>query len=343
VPTFQEILERQARGEAGGIDKEVLAQLAAIAGAGQEGVPFKTPSMENLLKAGVYGATLPFEALDEASLGLGGALAEEAGRAGAALEQKGIPGAGALGSAGAALGMVPFAASQAMEPFKGAGKAAKGAAKAARISALAGQMGEEGGLLGKLSKAGLPDEVLRKAEALKALHGEEALGKIVREYESKGVPLFSHDLPMDEASRAARAAEGGFNTPAYHGTGRQFLQFDAGKEKIGSAGGFFGSSPETASIYAGEPGLTKLPFGNVRQNNPQVLPVSFKEPQKGVWQGDVRVFDPSAIRSQYAAFDPRMKDSRFLLAAQQAAAPTAAGIGLAEALKLFDQRKQEER
>ena len=54
-------------------------------------------------------------------------------------------------------------------------------------------------------------------------------------------------LPMDEASRMARAQEAGFDagTPLYHGTG---ADFDAYRDN--RRGNFFSDSPEIADIYA---------------------------------------------------------------------------------------------
>lgn len=64
-------------------------------------------------------------------------------------------------------------------------------------------------------------------------------------------------LPMDEASRMARAKEMGFavDEPLYHGSGKSFSQFDPGK--AGSASGsrgqkaaFFSTEPQAADHYA---------------------------------------------------------------------------------------------
>lgn len=53
----------------------------------------------------------------------------------------------------------------------------------------------------------------------------------------------SVDLPMDKASRMERAAAMGFTTPAYHGTGAKFNEFDMEKGK----GSHFGFAPYFAS------------------------------------------------------------------------------------------------
>lgn len=62
-------------------------------------------------------------------------------------------------------------------------------------------------------------------------------------------------LPMDEASRMARAKEQGFDVDAFHGSGRSFESFDPGAEPT-TAGGlrkygtFVSEDPKVASRYA---------------------------------------------------------------------------------------------
>jgi len=92
-----------------------------------------------------------------------------------------------------------------------------------------------------VAKVELPEAVLRKAEAIRALHGEKGLADIMREYSERGVPLFSHDLPMDDASRMARAQEMGLGQEAMHGTNQDFYAFDNSKIGMANDPGFSGT------------------------------------------------------------------------------------------------------
>ena len=66
------------------------------------------------------------------------------------------------------------------------------------------------------------------------------------------------DLPMDEASRMARAKEQGFDVDAFHGTTSDFKSVD--KDKFGKSQAVFGdafystTNPKRASTYAGDTG-----------------------------------------------------------------------------------------
>jgi hypothetical protein len=198
---------------------------------------------------------------------------------------------------------------------------------------------------------------------------------------SKPPQFGSLSLPMDEASRMARATEQGFTTPAYHGTRSEFEQFgriDGGNAR--GAGYYFTESPETASRYATGENVNRITLpGNA---DPAVMPVRLKTGRvfdenatltkaelrkvedllradgqtykKGEFangfdraypptgqnvlqfasynpdmqnkiiralgydsrrgsDGTIIAFEPSQIRSQFAAFDPANKDSGFLL------------------------------
>lgn len=61
------------------------------------------------------------------------------------------------------------------------------------------------------------------------------------------------DLPMDKASRMARAKALGFTIPAYHGTGSKFTAFDLEKGKPHVTGGYapmFSDKRNEAAGYA---------------------------------------------------------------------------------------------
>jgi hypothetical protein len=83
-----------------------------------------------------------------------------------------------------------------------------------------------------------------------------------------GGRLGSGALPMDEASRMARAREMGFvvDEPLYHGGGKSFSEFDV--KKAGSVAGsrgqqgvFFSPSPQVASHYADLGGIRDVKAG----------------------------------------------------------------------------------
>lgn len=234
-------------------------------------------------------------------------------------------------------------------------------------------------------------------------------------------------LPMDEASRMARAKELGFSTEAYHGTSSSFPEFkriDGGN--LWGDGHYFTTHPETASRYATGDVNRVSPSGNA---DPNVMPVMLKAERpfdldskvsektwhtirkglmaEGVPDRDIRdarrhlveaanltrrrgavptnqdiveavayeaglnqetinrslraagydsiaarggvagdggagrqvmVFDPSQIRSRFAAFDPAKKDSGDLLAGLAGAAISPAA--LAEALARLQEQRQ---
>jgi hypothetical protein len=183
-------------------------------------------------------------------------------------------------------------------------------------------------------------------------------------------------LPMDEASRMARAHKQGFETdlfgatPYYHGTGRSFDEFKLGADQTtfgasNDAAVYLTRDPSVADAYAtatmsrqnmgGDWAPQVYPLA-VRNENPLTLSAddyfalkrlsagdtsgegaaawarlfpgeqppsgdTFKSIKDkgfssiGVQDGsEIAIFDPSAIRSRFAAFDPAKKNSRDLLA-----------------------------
>ena len=87
------------------------------------------------------------------------------------------------------------------------------------------------------------------------------------------------DLPMDEASRMARATDQGFTVDAYHGSPRQFDAFDGAKAGSATDAGYLGrgiyasSDPAEASIYARDTGSV-YPL-KLRMERPLVLDERF--------------------------------------------------------------------
>ena len=156
------------------------------------------------------------------------------------------------------------------------------------------------------------------------------------------------DLPMDEASRMARAGEMGFDTgtPLYHGTGSDFQAFDSarfGQSDHGSKGrGVYASqNPDVANGYAtlvDEPDRQVYPLiYGLRNAYDGEIPmamydegtsIAFTNNLKnlgfdGVMRPNARkggeiteavAFDPTDIRSRFARFDPRLAHLRNLSA-----------------------------
>lgn len=162
----------------------------------------------------------------------------------------------------------------------------------------------------------------------------------------------STKLPMDEASRMARAKEGGFaDAISYHGASRDFSAFDRSKRgaTAGAApareGEFSAFDPEIAAEFSH---LAAKGSGG----NAQIYPLRHRSEKQGrihltgdelnheiastlnlAWdngfdsvvlknytspggrKGDILVVkNPNQLRSPYAAFDPRKRDSANLLA-----------------------------
>ena len=174
-------------------------------------------------------------------------------------------------------------------------------------------------------------------------------------------------LPMDEASRMARASEAGFymDLPLYHGTNKTFSSFEKGAAKPGAEPGQQGvwtaldpkAADEFAQVAAGR-----------SQGNAQIYPLRHRAKKSGVIQlsGDEQnheiaatlaqawddgfdavmlrnyttpagkmdknilvVRDPAQLRSPYAAFDPAKSLSADILASGGRGGKVAGGAVLA--------------
>lgn len=161
--------------------------------------------------------------------------------------------------------------------------------------------------------------------------------------------IVSGELPMDQASRMARAEAQGFNAKHYHGTRSDILEFVPSAEGMQGPGVYSSSNPAVASSYAGktiyepEGGENVLPimlrggvdhlsdiadrYPSTKVNElPSIYPALREEGITGLEAGNERVtFDPRDIRSYFsAAFDPEYKGANIL----GSAAGTAAALGL---------------
>jgi len=169
-------------------------------------------------------------------------------------------------------------------------------------------------------------------------------------------------LPMDEASRLARAKEMGFHAdvPLYHGTDKEFRAFDPTKrgDMTGATSARTGewttADPVMAEHYAFEAALRSGGAPRIypllhRAQKPASLSLSGLESEREVastlsdafdrgfdavmirvnnGKPMVVVKDPSQLRSPFAAFDPAKKQSRDLLAGVAGGA-VAAGAAMA--------------
>jgi hypothetical protein len=157
--------------------------------------------------------------------------------------KKAVQGLGTAGLVAAGFGLDPFNAFP-------AGKGAK----------LTGKLAESVFLREALKD--VPEHVIRRAEMLEKQYGLEALERMAIDYKIANAPFLSHDLPMDTASRMARAKELGYTTDAFHGRkGKNpILEFD--EDYLGSNTGaadaelahFFNTNPEAAGGYTRGPG-----------------------------------------------------------------------------------------
>lgn len=176
--------------------------------------------------------------------------------------------------------------------------------------------------------------------------GDATLNARLNEYLFK-----NYDLPMDEASRMARAEGMGFGGDMYHGTGADVIGFDPSLTNTDhgwyGVGSYFGQS-DTADAFADTyreggnviPAVSRgkvmqWPEGqNAAQDRAEALDLTQNVSDLGysgidayapnnleVWGKDAGtwrervVFDPRNIRSRFARFDPRLAHLRNLSAA----------------------------
>jgi hypothetical protein len=108
-------------------------------------------------------------------------------------------------------------------------------------------------------------------------------------------------MPMDYASRVARAKDMGFNTrmPLYHGTGVDFQSFKTGMGKLGE--GVYGAertNMRMADAFANR-------SARISNTGPRIIPF-YQSENVEPWRGEAMVSDPTNIRSPFARFDPRL-------------------------------------
>jgi ribosomal protein S18 acetylase RimI-like enzyme len=222
---------------------------------------------------------------------------------------------------------------------------------------LSANASQSGGLLG----AGL-SEAQRQARDILDMRAAGRAGEVTDDMMARADDQYMFDntpLPMDEASRLARADAGGFGGDLYHGTDADFQAFDASRfgEKDS---GWYGrgvttdTDPEIASGYANyyerDSGQSVMPVyaRGKNMNWPDQTDPFFDDAASIEGTRDIRAlgydgtrmtndrnpygdvpnvgteqvtFDPSNIRSRFARFDPEFSHLSNLSAAN--ASPTA--------------------
>jgi hypothetical protein len=240
-----------------------------------------------------------------------------------------------------------------LEALGTAGMASLGGAAAVRP---AGSVGMGGRVVGDESGAQTVARLLREGRQSEVT--DDLLATLTPDDNAELFRLYNEgatgvDLPMDEASRMARAREAGFDTglPLYHGTGADFQAFDAARFQqsdfgTGGAGVYSSESPGLAGAYAdlvtrpSNDNANILPIVTRRQeaydtggyrninNDEQAREYSQRMQDLGVdnvyyrdnMSGEIVenvTFDPRNIRSRFARFDPRLSDNANLLAANR--------------------------
>ena len=152
------------------------------------------------------------------------------------------------------------------------------------------------------------------------------------------LPISEGGLGLPANNTAAQRAKAmGYDMPMYHGTDTPNIEFfDPEKTKI-IKGIFSTNNPKTASKYAEEAGLKKRAEALGMESSPNVLPLLIKSEShkripkydvktinefrnnenKGVYRDEMGVavtFDPTQIRSRFAAFDPKQVNNPNILA-----------------------------
>ena len=195
--------------------------------------------------------------------------------------------------------------------------------------------------VGLLSAAAARTPAEQMARQILDMRAAGRAGDVTDEMMAQADPQYmfaNTPLPMDEASRVARAGEMGFDTnvPLYHGTGTDFQSFDAsrfGQSDHGAKGrGVYTSqNPDLASSYATlvpESGRQVYPLSyGLRNPYAGEIPMSMYDEGRSVaftqqlkdagFDGVMRpnsrrggeyteavAFEPANIRSRFARFDP---------------------------------------
>ena len=127
--------------------------------------------------------------------------------------------------------------------------------------------------LTKHSSALGPEEMASKSEAMfetlkKAQKSPEGMASLTKELEE--MRSAQSGLPMDEASRMARAKGQGYNVdePIYHGTTKEFTEFDPSKtsrKAMYGEGAYFSTNPEYAQEFAGKSGRVIKAFQSLKK------------------------------------------------------------------------------
>jgi hypothetical protein len=279
---------------------------------------------------------------------LGGLLSKVDGSTGMdAIRGLNFEGLGGLLGAGQAVGQAidaPGAAAQGLIPRGDmAGEAMNVAGMAMGAGGAATAPG--GSLRMGLARGGF-SEAQRQARDILDMRAAGRAGDVTGDMMARADPQYMYDntpLPMDEASRLARADAGGFGGDLYHGSNASFDAFnpealDATGQKIMAHGDgtYLGQQPRMAERYAtrrdggvmypvrenmGNPWTGDMSVSNLSpedmatymsaESGPEALGFSGRRNSLGMSV----VPDPSNIRSRFARFDPEFSHLSNLSAA----------------------------
>jgi hypothetical protein len=190
-----------------------------------------------------------------------------------------------------------------------------------------------------------------------------AAQRMLTAQKNAALPISEGGLGLPATNTATQRAQAmGYDMPMYHGTDTPFIEaFDPEKTKI-IKGIFSTNNPKTASKYAEEAGLKKRAEAMGMESSPNVLPLLIKSEShkripkfdkqtidefrnyadKGVYRDEMGVavtFDPSQIRSRFAAFDPKQANSPNILAGGLAVPMVDEDTRKATLEKLFKEQK----
>jgi hypothetical protein len=245
-------------------------------------------------------------------------------------------------------------------PLEALGTAGMASLGGAAMTRPAGSVGMGGRVAGGESRAQTVARLLREGRQSEVT--DDLLATLTPNDNAELFRLYNEgatgmDLPMDEASRMARAREMGFDAEAsrYHGTDADFQAFDPrlyGEKDSGwyGRGVTTDTDPEIASGYAnyyerpeGQAVIPVMsrgrymdwPEGHDPFFNDDVARAGTREIQRlgydGTrmsndrdlygdvpdWGTEQVTFDPTNVRSRFARFDPRLSDNANLLAANR--------------------------
>jgi competence protein ComGC len=150
-------------------------------------------------------------------------------------------------------------------------------------------------ILGKAQRSPYPQqEALRLAQERASLLVEQG-----------GLGLPPNNTPQ------MRAQAMGFDTPAYHGTNKDFSAFDKTKRGSTTDAGWYGSGEYSSPSASGANAYAMTDFPNYKESA-NIMPLLIRNPESVTnTHGYVTEYvtrEPEQLRSRFASFDPFRKD-----------------------------------